>query len=470
MIIMQKIKIDFINRERELNFLQDMYSKTGGLVIIYGRRRVGKTELIKKFIEGKKHLYYLADKRGTGINARNMARLAAETFNELPVVVENFDDVFKFIAKRSNEKFTVVIDEFSYLVEKDDAIPSVFQLIVDEIIRGKEILLILSGSSISMMYHGTLSYKSPLYGRRTGEWKLNPLDFKDAIKFFPEACFEKAVELYAVFGDIPSYLVDLEPSKTIKENVINNILRKGSKLYREPEFLLKEELREPSRYISILEALGSSAKLSEVASKAGVPAKDMPKYFKVLSELELVRKEVPVTEKKKKNSRYYINDNLFYFYFKFVNPNISLLEEGREEEVYKKTELSLQLLFSTAFEDIVRENTAAFLDFQAESTGRWWGHSRKEGVRIEEEIDVVAVNLTEKKCVFIECKYSNINYKNSMEIIIDLKRKANIVNWYNRQRKEFFGVAAKKIEGKKRLREEGYIAVDFEDLERIMKR
>ncbi|GFO98141.1 hypothetical protein ig2599ANME_2363 [groundwater metagenome] len=464
---MQKIK--FIDRDKELSFLQGMQSKTGGLVIIYGRRRVGKTELIKQFISDKRHIYYLADKRGTEINARNMARLAAETFDEMPPVVENFDDVFKFIVKRVNEKFIVVIDEFSYLVEKDSSIPSVFQVIVDEIIRGKDILLILSGSSISMMYQGTLSYKSPLYGRRTGEWKLDPLYFKDVIKFFPGASFEKAIELYAVFGDIPSYLVDLEPSKTIKENIINTILRKGSRLYREPEFLLKEELREPSRYISIFEALGSSAKLSEVASKAGVPAKDMPKYFKVLSQLELVKKEVPVTEKKTKNSHYYIYDNLFYFYFKLANPDISFLEEGREEEVYEKIEPSLMQLFSTAFEDVVRECIPAFLDFQAERTGRWWGYSRKEGVRSEEEIDVVALNQTEKKFAFIECKYSHVDYKRALEIINDLKRKSELVKWYNKQRIGLFGIAAKQIKGKERLREEGYIAVDFEDIEKVMK-
>ncbi len=462
MIIMQKI--NFIDRDRELEFLQELNSQKGGLVIIYGRRRVGKTELIKQFITGKKHLYYLADKRGTGINARNMARLAAETFNEMPPVVENFDDVFRFIVKRTDEKFIVVIDEFSYLVEKDSAIPSVFQVVVDEIIRGKDILLILSGSSISMMYKGTLSYKSPLYGRRIGQWKVNPLDFKDVIKFFPDANLEKAIELYSIFGNIPTYIEYLDPSKTLRENIIKGILKKGGRLYREPEFLLKEELREPSRYISILEALGSSAKLSEVASKAGVPAKDMPKYFKVLSDLELVRKEVPVTEKKTKNSRYYINDNLFNFFFKLVNPNISLLEEGREDEVYKKIEPSLQMLISTAFEDVVREGAGVFLEFQVESTGKWWGHSRKDGIRSEEEIDIVALNQTEKKIAFIECKFSHLTFENALKVIEELKRKAEIVKWYDRQRKDFFGVAAKKIEGKEKLREKGFIALDFDDL------
>jgi AAA+ ATPase superfamily predicted ATPase len=436
MIIMQKIK--FLDREKELSFLQEMYNKSGGLIIIYGRRRVGKTELIKQFISEKKHLYYLADKRGTPINAKNMAKLAAETFNEVSIVAENFDDVFKFIGKRINEKFIVVIDEFSYLVKKDSAIPSIFQLIIDEIIREKDILLILSGSSISMMYNGTLSYKSPLYGRKLGEWKLNPLNFKDIIKFFPGTSIENSIQFYAIFGNIPAFLIPVDSSKTLKENIINNLLKKGSRLYREPEFLLKEELRDPSRYISIFEALCQSTKLSEIASKSGVPAKDMPKYFEVLSELELVKKEIPVTEKKTKNSHYYINDNLFYFYFRFVHPYISLLEEGREELVYTKMELSLQLRFSNAFENIMRENVENHLSFLSERTGRWWGHSRKNEIRTEEEIDIVTLNSAEMKIAFIECKYTNLTYKDTLQIITDLKRKAGIVNWFDRQGTEFF--------------------------------
>jgi len=468
MIIMQKIK--FIDRERELRFLEDMYRRAGGLVVIYGRRRVGKTELIRQFISEKDHLYYLADKRGTEINAKNMARLAAEAFEEPLVAFENFDDLFRFIAKRAKGRFIVVIDEFSYLVEKDSAIPSVFQRIVDEIIRGRDILLILCGSSMSMMYQGALSYRSPLYGRRIGEWKLNPLDFKDVIKFYPKASFEKAMQFYAVFGNIPAYLIAVDDSRSVKANVIDNLLRKGSKLYREPEFLLKEELREPSRYISILEALGGSARLSEVASKAGVPAKDMPKYFKVLSELELIRKEAPATEKRTKNTRYYIKDNLFHFYFKFAYPYISLLEEGREEEVYRKMEPTIQSVYSKAFEDVVRQCVSSFLSFRPELTGRWWGYSRKGSTRVEEEIDVVALNNREKAIAFMECKYGSLDYKSALQVIRTLERKAELVKWNNNQRREFFGAAAKRIDEKERLREEGYIAIDFEDLEWVVKK
>lgn len=464
---MQKIK--FINRKRELRFLDNMYSKTGGLVVIYGRRRVGKTELIKQFITGKKHLYYLADKRGTQINAKNMTRLGAEVFDELPVEVSNFDDVFKFISKRMNEKIVVVIDEFSYLVEKDSTIPSVFQLIVDEIIKEKEILLILSGSNISMMHNGTLSYKSPLYGRRIGEWNLKPLNFKELTGFFPGMNIEKAIELYSIFGNIPAYLDKIDTSKTVKENILNVLMRKGSGLYREPEFLLKKVLREPSRYISIFEALGSSAKLSEIASKSNVPAKDLPKYFKVLSELELIRKEIPITDAGSKMSHYYINDNLFYFYFKFLYQYISLLEIGEEEDVYTKIKPSFQLIFSKAFEDITREFILTLPDFSVMNTGRWWGYTKEKGTRIEKEIDVIALNDRDNSIVFVECKYSFLNYKKALRVILDLKKKSEFVKWHNQQRNEIFGIAAKKIEGKEKLREAGYIAMDFYDFEKIIR-
>ncbi len=143
------------------------------------------------------------------------------------------------------------------------------------------------------------------------------------------------------------------------------------------------------------------------------------------------------------------------------------MEEGREEEVYKKTEPFLQSLYSKAFEDVVRESIASSLDFQPESIGRWWGYTRKEGRRIEEEIDVVAINRKEKKIALIECKYGNLDYRSALQIIMQLKRKAGLVKWYNKQRKEFFGVAAKEIDRKERLREEGYAAIDFEDLNRV---
>jgi len=325
----------FIDREQELNFLEEKFKEGKQLIILYGRRRVGKTELIKKFCEDKEHIYFLADKRGTLLNAERFANIVAEHFNDVPPKVKNFDDVFTYIAKRLNErKFLIVIDEFSYLIEKDDSIPSVFQLIWDEILKDKNVMLILCGSLVSMM-ENLLSYKSPLYGRRTGQWKLLPLMFKDAQQFFPNYSREEKIITYSILGGIPFYLSMFDDRKDVFTNVKEKILSKGEILYEEVEFLLREELKDYSTYLSILEAIArGNSRISEIANFCKMQAKDLPKYLNVLMKLDIVEKVFPITEKRTtKKTIYKIKDNFFDFYFRFVYPFKSDLEVGNIEKV-----------------------------------------------------------------------------------------------------------------------------------------
>jgi Predicted ATPase (AAA+ superfamily) len=197
----------FVDRSSELNFPEDSYKKDGlQVVVIYGRRRVGKTELIKRFIEDKDNtIYFLADQRGTEKNLERFTRAVQTWFSLPPLKIESFEDVFKIIAGRS-PKMVVVIDEFSYLIEEDPALASVFQLIIDEVLKETNAFLILCGSSISIMEKGVLSYKSPLYGRRTGQIKLKPVEFRDLSEFFPDYSIEQLIEAYAVLGGVPAYL------------------------------------------------------------------------------------------------------------------------------------------------------------------------------------------------------------------------------------------------------------------------
>lgn len=208
-------------------------------------------------MRSKDSLYFLADKRGTELNSQRFAREAAPYLQDVPPAVQNFDDVFAYIVRR-RPNLTVAIDEFSYLVERDETIFSVFQLIVDEVLKGDS-LLILCGSSISMMEKGTLSYRSPLYGRRTGQWLIEPLKFKDVLKFFSHYTFSQIIEAFSIAGNIPAYIIKLDDSKSVFENIQEKILKKGTFLYEEVEFLLRGELRDPSRYSSILEAAGGGA-------------------------------------------------------------------------------------------------------------------------------------------------------------------------------------------------------------------
>jgi len=238
--------LKFINRNEELEFLEERYRrKNFEFFVIYGRRRVGKTELIKNFLKDKKNIYFLSDKSGTERNVERFKKKIAEYFNEPVIATNDIEEVFSYFVERIDEKVVIVFDEFSYLLEKDDAISSIFQVICDELLKGKNIFLILCGSSISMMESEALSSKSPLYGRKTGHIKLIPIRFRYFKDFFPNNKIEKNIEFYAILDGIPFYLEKFSDKKSVFENIKEQILDKKGGLYEEVEFLLKEELREP---------------------------------------------------------------------------------------------------------------------------------------------------------------------------------------------------------------------------------
>jgi len=184
-------------------------------------------------------------------------------------------------------------------VEKDNSIPSLFQLIWDEILKEKNLMLILCGSIVSMM-EDMLSYKSPLYGRRTEQWKLMPLRFNESIKFFPKYSMEEKVKTYSILGGIPLYLNAFDDRKDVYTNIEEKILTKSGILYEEVEFLLREELRDYSTYLSVLEAIArGNTRLSEIANHSKIQVKDLPKYLSMLMKLDLIEKISPVTEKRR---------------------------------------------------------------------------------------------------------------------------------------------------------------------------
>jgi AAA+ ATPase superfamily predicted ATPase len=452
----------FIDREKELEFLEEKFRNERGLIILYGRRRVGKTELIKQFCKNKEHIYFLADKRGTLLNAERFASVAAEHFGDLPPKVKNFDDVFQYIAKRLNEKKIVIaIDEFSYLVEKDDSIPSVFQLIWDEILKDKKVMLILCGSLVSMMEE-LLAYKSPLYGRRTAQWKLLPLKFSDAKNIFPNYSIEGKVKVYSILGGIPFYLNLFDGKKDVFANIEEKILTKGEILYEEVEFLLREELRDYSSYFSILEAIArGNSKLSEIANFSRIQAKDLPKYLSVLMKLDIVEKIYPITEKRTtKRTIYKIKDNFFDFYFRFVYPFKNDLELGNTKKVIEVIKKEFNSFIRKKFEEISREflyemNLKGALPFRFSNIGTWWEKDK--------EIDIVALNKEEKKILFCEVKWQDINKNEAEKIFENLKEKAEEVKWFNKARKEYFCLIAKEIKDKKDFQEKGYLVFDLKD-------
>ena len=428
----------FINREIELKDLNKRWQKgTSELFIIYGRRRVGKTELIKQFIKDKSSVYFMADKRSTREQLGELGRLFGKYFNDDLLIKNGFNEwleVFQYLKKNAKKGFVFAIDEYPYLVELDNAISSLFQKGWDEYLKDSNIFLILSGSSITMMESETLLYKSPLFGRRTGQALINPLSFKQSFQFFKEKSFEDFLDIYTICGGMPAYLLQIDKNLSLNKNIIDNIFNKTSFLYNEIEFILKEEFREPKNYLSILKAISlSKTKFGEISNETGLGKNILTKYIDTLMNLKLITKEVSVTEdnlQKSKKGVYKISDNFFRFWFRYVFPYKSDLEIQRYEETLRKIEETLGQTKSLVYENVCQEllSDLRSVIFNFERIGRWWNK--------EEEIDVVGLNSKTKQIIFGECKWS----KNMVDVDVyyDLKRKSSKVMWNNGERKEYF--------------------------------
>jgi AAA+ ATPase superfamily predicted ATPase len=462
----------FIDRKEELAFLQERYAKNGfEFFVIYGRRRIGKTELIKQFITDKPHLYFLCDKSGTERNMHRLKRKIAEYLNEPPLETNQLEDLLSYLTKKiHNTHLVLVFDEFSYLVEKDTTVPSQFQLVVDEILKNTNIFLILCGSSISMMEKGVLSAKSALYGRKTAHVKVDSLPFTSFHDFFPSNSLEKNIEFYATLGAVPFYLEKFTDRKTTFDNIREHLFDKKGKLYEEIDFLLKEELREPDVYKHILTALATGqTKVVDIANTAGIKVHDIDKYLKVLIRLGIIKKENPIDTVKSKKTTYSINDNFFSFSFLFSEPYKSNLEIGETQYVEEKLHQHFPGYVGRRFESLVRDELLKKLNiFTTQKTGRWWGHYRdkKTNTRKEVEIDIVALNNSNQQILFGECKWKN--NVDGTQVLRELQQKTNYFEWLRTHHnwEKYYLMIAKSFQKKTSGKNVYYI--DIKDLQKIL--
>ena len=409
----------FVNREKELQLLEDEYSSDGfRFTILYGRRRVGKTTLLKEYIDSKPHLYFLVTLEALHIVLRRFQNIVADHLEDeflRGLELQRFEQLFSYIAKQSfDEKLIVVIDEFQYLGKLDSSMPSQFQYIVDEIIKSKNIHLVLCGSIISMMYEQTLSYNSPLYGRRTSSIKLDALAFEYLSHFFPDKSPIDLVELYAVLYGVPKYLELFKDTGDIFENIERSILDKNAFLYEEPRFILQNEVNEPMTYFSILEVIAHGEhKIGNIAGKLNKNVQNITSFMSKLIELEIIYKDVPITEtnpSKSKKGLYFIKDNFFRFWFLYVLPYKSQLEMGNSNYALIKIKENFSGFVAKVYEDLSVEYMLR--NYPLLKCGRWWSKS--------DEIDVVGVG--EDFLIVGECKYSN--KKVGIDILEALQEKA----------------------------------------------
>lgn len=457
----------FINRQTELSYLNNAYHESGSkLVVLYGRRRVGKTRLLKEFVADKPHIYFLADKQlEIGLIARLKTIIASSNNDQLleQLNFNNWDSLFNYWLQHADfsKKIVFVIDEFQYLAKVNPAFPSILQRLWDEQLQSKNIFLVLCGSLMSMMYRTTLSYESPLYGRRTGQIKLKSIRFADFNEFFPQSDFQQLVELYSIIGGVPKYIEAFDPQKNVFENIEKSILNRNNYLYEEPGFILNEELTETTTYFSILKSIADGEhKIGNIAAKLNMNAHNITKYLEILIDLDLLERQVPATEnqpQKSKKGLYFIKDNFFRFWFHFIFPNRNQLELELTAPVLQNIKNHFSQFVALAFENICLDLLAEWnrqkkLPFEIEKWGRWWDS--------HQEIDLVAYNTNSHEILFGECKWTQKPV--GMDVLQNLKQKVSAVNWFLKDRKEYFILLSKNgftPELEKVAREEGILLV-----------
>ncbi len=410
--------MDFLGRENELKALEQEYKRDSSFVIIYGRRRVGKTTLIKNFIKDKIAFYFLATKEIESLSMKRFGKLISRESKNNLIEKANFNDWYDYFKSicdfKPSQKKIIVIDEFPYLVKTNNAFPSILQNIWDELLSNNNIMLILCGSLISMMKKHTLSYNSPLYGRRSSQIRLKPLSFCEIYDKNINKDFSDSVENYAVTGGVPKYIEFFNNTASLYENIENNILNNSGFLYEEPYFLLENEVQTPNVYFSILKTISDgSHKLSNISSSLAIGATSLMPYLATLSELGFIEKRTPITENKPEKSKkglYFIADNFIKFWFAYVYPFKGELEFGNIQIVIEEINKSFKSVFVPfIFEEICKdifikacENKK--INFNISKISSYWQNNNKN---VDLEIDVVAVDNTNKQLFIGECKYFN---------------------------------------------------------------
>ncbi|MBP7563638.1 MAG: ATP-binding protein [Candidatus Cloacimonetes bacterium] len=428
----------FVNRESEMELLNSEYLKQEtSFVVIYGRRRTGKTTLIEHFLKDKNSLYFFADTQNENTQIKRLQELMTEKFNDQflrDIQINNWDALFDYLCQKlnPNERFVLAIDEFQSLVKSNEHFSSIFQRIYDAKLKHQNIMIILCGSLISMMYSETLAYSSPLYGRRTAQIKLKEIDFSHYHQFYQNLGKIEQVEYFSVTGGIPKYIELFQQSSCLLNTIKTEILNKNKYLYYEPRFLLQDEVSDVSTYFSILTAIAAgNHKLNTITSRMGVQANQITAFLKKLIDLDIIEKQVPITEynpEKSKKGLYFIKDHFLQFWFRFVFPYQSYLEIDNLTFVENKIKNELPDHVAHVFETLsVKMMYKLDLPFVLDKCGRWWDKNT--------EIDVIGVSNNDE-ILFGECKWSE--NQAGLSVLKDLQAKTKEVQWGSKQRKEYF--------------------------------
>lgn len=418
----------FYNRQAELAWLNEKFdSGDTELLIFWGRRRVGKTYLLREFCKQKNGIFLMSTTSSAQDNLKSFSQELAEYFDDERLQrtpIQNWEDLFLYLNEKINRRTVLVIDEYPYLVESWPAISSILQKYWDLYLRDNpHLMLIINGSAISMMERETLAYRAPLYGRRTGQWLLEGFDVVSANEFFKFKTLIEAVEAQTITGGIPYYCQLLGQFEDIRIAIKNKILCKGEVLFEELDFLLRQEFKSPRSYFPILKAIAQgNRKFGNISSQTGYDKSNLTKYLATLESLKLIRREVPITEKNPTKSRkglYFLNDNFINFWFNFIFPNRAALESGEVESVMQRSVLpNFNYYVSRNVEPIIinllkRDYFKIGLHF--EKIGRYWDANT--------EIDIMG-KTTKNQTVIGEIKWMDSSC--SWKVYWELTKKVNV--------------------------------------------
>ena len=408
----------FVGRTRELALLEKLYeSGKFEMLIMHGRRRVGKSYLLGHFasLHPENIVYFIGDKSSEKTNVRNFCEELDKVLHagDFLKSFETWADVYSYLKNAEVPgRLVLIIDEFTYLYNSNPAYDSGLQIAIDTILRKKNIFLILCGSEVSVIEDIIDNSSKPLYGRKTAELKLLPFTYREARAFFPRYDAEQAITAYSVLGGIPFYLSLFDDRKSIKENIITHCLSTTGVLFNEIETLLRMELKETYFYKGIMLAINAGAStFNTIKDRVGEEGAKTAKYLGVLCDLGFIKREVPCGEKAgSRNTLYSVCDNYFAFYFTFVFRKQGMLNGLISPELYYEREVTKERLsafvghrFEGICEAYLKERFyEGKMPFFAETLGRWWGSNPV--LKRQEEIDIVA--LDDDNALFCECKYT----------------------------------------------------------------
>lgn len=405
----------FIGREKELAALEKMYRKQAfQMAVVYGRRRIGKTALLNEFIKGKNSLYLPAEEVNDALNLQKFSRILGEKLGirNFPTV-SDWHSLFSIVGEQlGDEHLVLVIDEYPYAATANKSLSSILQHVIDYDFKQTNIFLILCGSSMSFMENHVLGEKSPLFGRRTGQLKIQPLDYYEAAHFYPNVSEIDKIRYYACVGGTPYYLSLIDVQLSFEENLQELYFEITGYLNNEGILLMKQEFREPANYNAVLQAIASGATtLSEIISFSKLESNLVSKYLVTLQELNYIERVIPfgANPLKGKTSRYQITENFIAFWYRYVFSVRTEIEQGNGEIYANLAIQDLSQFIGPIFEEIARQymrrmNGRGALPFVAKSFGKWWGKDRFGNVQ---ELDLVVASMDGNELIVGECKWRN---------------------------------------------------------------